>query len=79
MRGRGVRLQLRDRLEHDLGGARHGAPPTASESPNPKSSITSGSQATTNTRPGQPPTYLTNRSTVWGSMPCGSSVCPSSI
>ena len=45
----------------------------------PKSSISAGSQATTITLPGQPFTDLTNRSTVCGSMSCGSIMSPSSI
>ena len=44
----------------------------------PISSTTSGSHATTTTLPGQPPTAFTNRSTVWGSIPCGSIISPSS-
>ena len=48
-------------------------------SPTPRSSTSVGSQATITTLPLQPPTALTNRRTVCGSMPCGLTTSPSSI
>ena len=69
--------QLLHLLQHHVDG-----PSTAADTwslrPRPISSTVSGSQATTTTLPGQPPTAFTNRNTVWGSMAWGLIISPSS-
>src|SRR5262249_28284387 len=71
--------RIRAIVSSTISTARSTDPATCSLSPSPISSTTAGSQATTTTRPGQPPTALTKRSTVRGSIPCGSMTSPSSM
>ena len=73
-----VGAQLVDRLEHEVGRALDGAGDLRREL-EPHLLAAAGSQATTTTLPGQPPTVLTKRSTVFGSIPCGLTTSPSSI
>ena len=76
---RRVGLQLGDLLQHDLDRPLDHAPRPRRMSPTLRSSIGPGSHATTTTLPEKPPTALTNRSTVCGSIPCGLIISPSSI